>query len=412
MTRTAGLFWIASSSQDIAKARAVLRSLKPAGVLDELGFLVLLGALSDRLYPAISTIMTRARYFLMVPAIYRYIEALPAARRRNPERLARDLQVRLCQSLMETDQNQAGIIGKRSNGNVQRLPSSVYWFGLTSLGIALHHRPESSYLGELARRPTQRRYADDDGIAHEGEHESFWDPEAPTEGILQDDGTFAKAVSLRLARREATYLRDCFLARTHGHDSSLMGHLLREGMYGTSYDAPWTIPGLPEDLGKVVEHARLLSLIARGAALQYEALLFEARNLPDTGTGDAFAVWWREATPLLALWDLDAFAQLPFLRHANMRGDVHFLRAWRAAVISKRSADVAYGDREARTLLRVRESAIRSVKARLNSSYHLDQWQPPTSYDPRQLHALSYRHGIGTTILADIADGLSRGGGA
>jgi hypothetical protein len=412
MTRTTGLFWIASSDQDIAKARAVLRALKPAGVLDELGFLVLLGAFSDRLYPAISTIMTRARYFLLVPAIYRYIEALPVGRRRNPEKLARDLQVRLCQSLMETDQDQAGIIGKRSNGNVQRLPSSVYWFGLTTLGIALHHQPESSYLRDLARRPSRSRYADDDGITHEGEHEGFWDSEAPSDGILQEDGAFAKGLSLRLTRREATYLRNCFLVGNDGHDSSLLGHLLREGTYGISYDAPWSIPELPAVLGNVVQHAKLLSLLARGAQLQYEALLFEARRLPDSGTGDAFATWWHEATPVLALWNLDEFAKLPFLRHATMRGDVHFLRTWRAAVIGKRSAASAYGDRDARALLRARESAIRGVKARLNSTYHLDQWQPPASYDPRRLHALSYRHGIGTTVLNDIADGLNRGGKA
>jgi hypothetical protein len=412
MTNTTGVFWIASSDQDIAKARAVLRSLKPAGVLDELGFLVLLGAFSDRLYPAISTIMTRARYFLFVPAIYRHIESLPAGRRRNAANLARRLQVALCQALLDTDPNQPGIIGKRTKGQVQRLPSSVYWFGLTSLGIARHRQPESSYLGDLSRRPARSRYADDDGITHEDDEDSLWDPSAPLDSILAADGTYPQGLSLKLTRREAAYLRDRFLAREAPEHPSLMAHLLRTDAAGIAHDAPWAVPALAPSLRNVVHHARLLSLLTRGAQLQYEALLFEARGVSDTGTENAFITWWGEAIPLLERWDLDDFARLPFLQHATMRGDVNFLRTWRARIMGLRSGAVAYADREARTLLRVREQAVRGGKARMVSAFHLEQWQPPKQYDARELYALTYRHGIGTTILADIHEGLARGGRA
>jgi hypothetical protein len=412
MTTTTGLFWIASSDQDIAKARAVLRSLKPAGVLDELGFLVLLGAFSGRLYPAISTIMTRARYFLFVPAIYQYIEALPAGRRRGSADAARRLQVALCQALLGTDPNQQGIIGKRTKGQVQRLPSTVYWSGLSELKIALHQRPESSYLAGLAQHPARGRYTDDDGISHEGEGDSFWDPEAPIDGVLLADGTFAKGLSLSLTRREAAYLRDRFLERESPDHPSLLGHLLYTGATRTAYETPWAIPGLPLTLKNVVHHARLLSLLTRGAQLQYDALLFEARKVRDTGTDHAFATWWRAATPLIREWDLDEFAKLPFLQHATLRGDVHFLRTWRALAIGKRSAAAAYADPEARMVLRNREQTVRGGKARLRSPFHLEQWQPPEEYDPQELHALSYRHGIGTTMLKDISEGLALGGRA
>lgn len=410
MTNPRALFWIASSDEDIAKARAVLRSLKPAGVLDELGFLVLLGAFSDRLYPAISTIMTRARYFLFIPAIYRHIESLPAGRRRNAANLARRLQVALCQALLDTDTNQPGIIGKRTNGQVQRLPSSVYWSGLASLKIARYQKPESSYLTDLSRRPARSRYADDDGVTHEDEENSFWDPAAPVESILAADGTYSQGLALTLSRREAAYLRERFLARETPEHPSLLGHLLRTGTTGTVYESPWAVPALPPSLRTVVHHARLLSLITRGAQLQYEALLFEARGLPDTGTEHAFITWWGEAMPLLDRWDLDDFARIPFLQHATMRGDVHFLRTWRARITSMRSAAAAYSDREARTLLRVREQAVRGGKARLVSTFHLEQWMPPKQYDPRELYAMTYRHGIGTTMLTDIQEGLARGG--
>jgi hypothetical protein len=409
MTRTTGVFWIASSDQDIAKARAVLRALKPAGVLDELGFLVLLAAFSEQLYPAISTIMTRARYFLLVPAIFRYIESLPAGRRRNTTNLARKLQIELCQALIRTDAEQPGIIGKRTGGNVQRLPSTVYWSGLTALQIASRSKTESSYLAELAQHPTRHRYLDDDGVAHEGEGESLWDSQAPVDRILGDDGSFRAGLSLRLTRREATYLRRRFLEGKKMPDSSLLGHLLSMGPRETTYDAPWTVPGLPSAIVRVVEHAKCLSLLARGAQLQYEALLFEARRVPDTGTRTAFVEWWQEARQDLLQWDVDDFVRLPFVTDASMRGDILFLRSWRDAIFSERTAAAAYKSLETRTMLRSREQSVRGVKARFASRYHLEQWQPPAAYDPRQLYALSFRHGIGTQILSDIANGLAQG---
>jgi len=38
------IVWLSSSSAEIARARNVLKALAPAGVIDELGFLILNGA--------------------------------------------------------------------------------------------------------------------------------------------------------------------------------------------------------------------------------------------------------------------------------------------------------------------------------------------------------------------------------
>ena len=74
MNRRSGVSWLSSSSAEIARARHVLKSLTLGGTIDELGFLVLQGAFADVFYPAVTTPMTRARYFVFVPAIYRYLE--------------------------------------------------------------------------------------------------------------------------------------------------------------------------------------------------------------------------------------------------------------------------------------------------------------------------------------------------
>src|SRR4051812_19588807 len=97
------IVWLASSSAEIARARTVLRSLSQPGVLDELGFLVLLGAFSDRLYPAINTIMTRPRYLVFLPAIFRYLEEKRVAKNRNADAISRQMQFELRNALVETD---------------------------------------------------------------------------------------------------------------------------------------------------------------------------------------------------------------------------------------------------------------------------------------------------------------------
>ena len=69
-----GLRWLSPSSAEITRARAVLEALRTPGVIDELGFLMLNGAFAERVYPGVTTIMTRARYLIFLPAIYRYLE--------------------------------------------------------------------------------------------------------------------------------------------------------------------------------------------------------------------------------------------------------------------------------------------------------------------------------------------------
>ena len=74
MEGRSGIGWLSSSSAEIARARDVLKSLTPGGVIDELGFRILQGAFADQFYPAVTTPMTRARYLVFVSAIYQHLE--------------------------------------------------------------------------------------------------------------------------------------------------------------------------------------------------------------------------------------------------------------------------------------------------------------------------------------------------
>jgi hypothetical protein len=410
-----GIVWLASSDAEISRARTLLRSLTPQGVLDELGFLVLLGALSDRLYPAINTIMTRARYLVFVPAILRHIEERQLAKNRLADGVSRDFQARLCDALLATHPNERGIIGRDAGRSVARPPSNVYWNALADLGIASSRISEGAYLERLTRgHSTSGRHKDDDGLIHELGDDRFWDGTFPTKRALPDSGEFPKGTSFALTSAEARHLQRRYEARRPDGGTSLLTHLLAHGASSASarveFAYPWDIPNLPSDLVPIVDHARRLSLFARGAQLQYHALLFLKKGSKDPGTNDAFEAWWRHAKSDLASWDLGEFARIPCATKALRLGDVAFFEDWLREVTSARSASSAYRSTEARARLVQREREVRNHKARLKGGFHLRTWIEPEFYDPGDFYALLYRHRTGTQFAIDITNGLRRGG--
>lgn len=409
-SRESGIYWLASSDAQIGRARDILKKLTQPGVLDELGFLVLLGALSDRLYPAMNTIMTRARYLVFVPALCRHLEEKLRGKGGRAESLLRDVQYKLCSALCETNGADDGIIGKQSGRDIRRPPSNVYWTALAQLGIATQRLSESAYLARLAKGSAEdEQHRDDDKVLHESDAVSFWDQRFATHDVIGASGDFPAGTSLNLTYVEAAQLRDRYALLRPDGGESLSTHLvttLNNQPPGTSYQYPWDVPSQSAELQRVTTHARLLSTFARGAELQYDALLFEARpTIPDPGSREAFIAWHHSLRDDLAAWNLEDFAALPCVQNAPRRGDLIFITNWRNAVVAK-NARAAYGDRVARDLIRSRERAVRTVKARLNSPFHLASWQAPDSYKPEQLYALRYRHDVGLRFAADITAGL------
>ncbi len=61
------LAWLDYSEHERRKALDVVRLFQDKGTVDELGVGTVRDALADHLFPGISTIQTRARYFLFIP---------------------------------------------------------------------------------------------------------------------------------------------------------------------------------------------------------------------------------------------------------------------------------------------------------------------------------------------------------
>lgn len=76
---SSSLGWIDFSDNDRQKALKVIELLKGEGTIDELGIGVIRNSLSDAMFPGITTIMTRAKYYFIVPRIlHDFITEKPA----------------------------------------------------------------------------------------------------------------------------------------------------------------------------------------------------------------------------------------------------------------------------------------------------------------------------------------------
>ncbi len=158
--------WLDYSERERRKMLDVVDLFREHDTRDELGVGSVRDAFADMLFPGTSTIMTRARYFLLVPWAYQRLERL---RVRSAEIAARARQAEL--NLVEPIERS----GDKDETTLKRLPSSVYWQGLSVWGIrsfkgaqVQYHRSLDRYYAQLTRhggRASERDVEHDDLIS-------------------------------------------------------------------------------------------------------------------------------------------------------------------------------------------------------------------------------------------------------
>jgi hypothetical protein len=148
--------WLDYSERERREMLDIVDLFREHDKRDELGVGSVRDAFADMLFPGTSTIMTRARYFLLVPWAYQRLERL---RVRSAEIAARARQAELnLVEPIERSGDKDGNIGKLAKTTLKRLPSSVYWQGLSVWGIrsfrgaqVQYHRSLDRYYAQLTR---------------------------------------------------------------------------------------------------------------------------------------------------------------------------------------------------------------------------------------------------------------------
>ena len=135
--------WIDYSKDERNKIISILSLLGSHEALDELGIGSVRDAFSDMMFPGISVLQTRAKYFLLIPYMFN-----DACQKSQTGKLHSGHDVRsyidrcedsIVHTLINNSEHGAkGIIGSRNyyqNRTVSTKPSAIYWNGIRTFGI-------------------------------------------------------------------------------------------------------------------------------------------------------------------------------------------------------------------------------------------------------------------------------------
>ena len=364
------LGWLDSSEQERRAVLELVSSLNEPGTLDELGIGTIRDTIADKLFPGISTIQTRARYFLFIPWIMQMTEY---GSPRYAEEKARRLQLQLCDALVKTHGADRGVIGRQAGATLQRWPLSIYWLGLVKWGICRHPGSSESYF-EVQRRPSAWRQisrALEDPV--EGHRDEAIDAvRGNWTSIPKPPQDFPEAASFTLTPEEGRYLRERVVLT---HPQSYLAHVLQFGTAADSgvADYPWDHPvaeNAPESMRAWLRDACLFSLVHRGATLLYNLMLAQAlkHNEGIKRYSNALGEWTESmafAEADLRGWERGAMRNRLLDVNPRLRTRTwEFIDRW--YVLASTLGDVpVWESPEARRLIRDREHALKGGRARL-----------------------------------------------
>ncbi len=406
----ASLGWIDFSREHRDRIGSVLDMLKAEGMVDELGLGTLRDAMANELFPGISTIQTRARYFFIIPYIlYEYQSLKPTQRRgKNISRFLEQREYEVMWQLAEhyNYQERNGVIGitKRRPQKIARRPSAIYWNGLyTYRFIDTNGLPSETYLKQvtnpsleslLADTPSGDDQQDDRDAAYENEFRI----QVPPNLDWQQNPT------LDLDRSEAEFFRDRIITLGKGR---LIAELIKENALWEIFSAAsgfmdfakaaLTLP-LKEEIKKVLVLAHDFSELMYGVHLAYNCQL-QNRVFQNKHWDEEWKEWKKRLTSEMINYQNFA-PQLVFEYSASTRETTKtFIRNWWA------EAQNGFKDSNLRDqLILHQEALVKRGKARL-------QWKKTEDIKPEQwvgLNYFDYRFNQVRTIINDIRTGLER----
>jgi hypothetical protein len=290
---------------------------------------------------------------------------------------ARVLQGRLRDALIEGGE-ETGVIGYRAGLHVQRLPASVYWYGLRRWGISRFDGTEDDY-----QRYLDSFYDRRDGavIADGGETSDVppanWDAHLP-----RPPESWLSEATFDLALGESEYLYQRIVGSAL---HSLLAHLImtRQAI-AEEQRFPWDVPyevTLPQSLAKQLLHARNFSEVMHGAALVYNLLLAEQKQGGEfvLHYQEQLRLWWdalQERRGELEVWDRVSFWRLMLDCKARIRGVTRrFVDDWINLALAAPSLSAITGSHAARRMVTNQEHAVKPGRARIGAPRTTENWE-------------------------------------
>lgn len=414
---TSFIGWVDLSEDDQKRARDYLRSLSE-GTLDELGFGIIRDTFADRFFPATSTIMTRARYFILVPSTYLFVlnKGLQGERAKKK---CNEIEHNLRVSLIDN-----GSIENWRTEEVKRYPASIYWAGLRRLKIYQQEGSQANYFNKLASYfDSKSVMTDDDNNAHDqGSEFDLWDPDfvrlyAGNQIPVPSKRTnsFSVDTDLNVTRVEAHYLKQKFAASETGDDVTVISHVFENDNFEPA-PYPW-LWEYPDQLQFEIHHSEMFSMLTKISTLVYYDMLNQLRlenghDGTEVNVRESIDLWWETARQELVDWKVGDFIGWITKTHSSRGGDIYFINKLHEQIRNTSTSEGFLESKSVQQLIRDREKDKRPNKRRLRPGRFLTEWRLPTRgdryfADPYHCkYQLDYRAGIASTIVSDIFEGL------
>ncbi len=405
----ASLGWIFFSREHRNRIGSVLDLLKPEGMVDELGIGTIRNALADEMFPGISTIQTRARYFFIVPYIlYEYQLLKPAQRKnRTPLKYLETREYEIMWKLAEQYNYEEGngVIGitKRKPNKIARRPSTIYWNGIYTYKFI---ETRGLSMDAFLKKNTSATIESLLSATQQGDDESTDDADAEYEnryGLkVRPKPGWAENPTLDLRKNEAEIFRDRIIsvAKNKLIAELLINEQLWQQFMADKYFMDFArntqAVQLPDDIKKMLILAHDFSELMLGAHIAYNCQLQHK-----VFAGDFFdKEWdaWLEGiqTKMLDYKNFNPEVLFGFLKTTREKTK-HFVREWweltRGGFPDLKKRDV---------IIQAQEERVKGNKARL-------RWNKTDDVKEKTwigLKHLSYRYSNASTILKDIKTGL------
>lgn len=415
---TSAIGWIDFSSEHREKVKTVMDLLASPGVVDELGIGMIRDSFSDTLFPGVSTIQTRAKYFLTLPRIFRdYKQLKPNDRRKLSLADYLKQQENRCMACLNQNHKndpQDGIIGASfagKRGEVQRKPSSVYWNGLRTFGLIKSTLSLQEFVRTFANPDTPLHdliQGNDDAM---GDDPDAVESSGPAVNTPKYEANWQEPLTLHLSFEEATFLARQMETRV---PESLLGQILMDDAIRTTFvelpdawsfaefcDSSPFIDKLSVDLRRTLFGARDFWQILKGAHIRYNVLL-QRRHGTDEKRAELEKKWdnWCEEMSRFQWerWDTQMIWNLATRYRRQIREFTkRFVRKWIDSVKDGTSNLAILDD-----LVTQQELLNKKARARLkpNAEERVKEWVG--------IDSLDYRYSQARTIINDIHIGLTR----
>lgn len=287
----AGFGWIDFSDEQRDRVHAVINMLHAGGTVDELGVGTIRDALADWMFPGVSTIQTRPKYFIILTEIllnyvrkYLNNEKLPYLESYLTQEENRVMHILAKNYEYQDNHGVIGINVAREKGELARKASVIYWNGLRVHGLIETQLSRSEYVKAFD-------LSSDNSAQNEDElHENFehnFGLKGHQLNAIHDEMT------MDLTQDQADFLRDQFLDTIHPdkeeHNllSEILKHKTREDIilhasnFKEAAEVLLEVHDLHPNTKAILRMALDFDLLMHGAHIRYNMLLHKKAGSKD-----------------------------------------------------------------------------------------------------------------------------------